>query len=133
MSKNSPGYGSDSTTLVFGVTGLSHDHEGLALSTDHVHQVRLPSRISTDDVRRMTADFEILAEAFRENPEDVARMLEAHARRDTDTSRALARSLGFTEDRFEERGGGIIWAVVGAAVVCDVFTGCLTSWAWDGV
>jgi hypothetical protein len=98
-----------------------------ALSTDHVTRVQLPNRLSAEDVERMRRDFELLATALRDHPTEMRDLLEAHFRKDTTTSRRIAETLGLSEEAFKAQGGGIIWAVVGAAVVCDVFTGCLTG------
>jgi hypothetical protein len=81
----------------------------------------------------MRRDFELLAAALRDYPTEMTNLLEAHFRKDTTASRTIAKTLGLSEESFKAQGGGIIWGVVGAAVVCDVFTGCLTSWAWNGV
>jgi len=125
-----PDDGGNTMALVLGVVDFSHDREGFVLSTDHLTRVQLPSRLSAEDIQRMRTDFELLATALRDYPTEMTSLLEAHFRKDTDTSRRLADEVGLSEESFKEQGGGIIWAVVGALVVCDVITGCLTSWAW---
>jgi hypothetical protein len=120
-------------TLALGVTNVSHKLHDVDVSTDHLTRLQLPNRMSRQDVRRMQRDFEILAEALREHPTEMANLLEAHFRMDTKTSRRLAYDLGLSEEAFKARGGGILWAVVGALVLCDVVTGCLTRWAWSGI
>jgi hypothetical protein len=109
------------------VVNFGRDQEGFTLSTDHVTRVQLPNRLSAEDVERMRRDFELLATALRDHPTEMRDLLEAHFRKDTTTSRRIAETLGLSEEAFKAQGGGIIWAVVGAAVVCDVFTGCLTG------
>ena len=130
---NSANDAGNTMTLVLGIVDFSHYRNGLVQATDHLTRVQLPSRLSTEDVQRMGKDFELLAAAFREHPTEMTSLLEAHFRKDTNTSRQIADTLGLSEEAFKAQGGGIIWGVVGALVVCDVFTGCLTSWAWNGV
>lgn len=125
---------SDETlSLVLGVVGFGHDMEGFPLSTDHLTRLQLPSRLSSEDIDRMRTDFELLAGVLRDNPKEMADLFGAHLRKDTATSRRVAQSLGLSGEYFKEQGGGIIWAVVGALVVCDIVSGCLTSWAWNGI
>ena len=114
-------------TLVVGIANVSQDRDGFVLSTDKQIRVQLPSQLSTEDVQRMRRDFELLAAALRDYPTEMKNLLEAHFRKDTVTSRRIAESLGLSEESFKAQGGGIIWAIVGGIVVCDVFTGCVTG------
>jgi hypothetical protein len=121
------------TALVLGIVSFSHDKAGLAMSTDHVTRVQLPNRLSTEDVQRMQKDYELLASVLRDHPEEMKNLFEAHSQKDIKSARRIAGTLGISEESFKAQGGGVIWAIVGGLVVCDVFLGCLTSWAWDGI
>jgi hypothetical protein len=127
------GEAENTMSIVLGIVGFDHGMDGFPLSTDHLTRVKLPSRLTPEDLKRMQTDFELLAGTLRDHPTEMAQLFEAHCRKDTTTSRRIAKSIGISEESFKQQGGGVIWAVVGALVVCDVFSGCLTSWAWNGI
>jgi hypothetical protein len=113
-----------------GITDYQHSQQRLAMSTDHLTRVQLPAEFSADDIQRIRTDFELLATAMREHPDEMAELLGAHSRRDTDAAKRIAETLDLSEERFVAQGGGIIWGVVAVAVVCDVLTACLTGWTF---
>ncbi|MCX5382728.1 hypothetical protein [Streptomyces sp. NBC_00083] len=117
----------DTLTLALGVTDYRRTHLGFTTSAEHVNHVRLPSRFAPEDIRRALRDYELLADTLRTHPVEMAELLEAHARKDGAASRAVAARLGISEESFEAEGGGIVWGVVVAVIVCDVFTGCFTG------
>ncbi|MFF1613244.1 hypothetical protein ACFVYA_36225 [Amycolatopsis sp. NPDC058278] len=117
-------------TLMMGITDYAYDAQGLAMSTDHLTRVRLPEQFAAEDIARMRTDFELLAKAMRDHPSEMALLLGAHCSKDAAVSRRIADELGLSEDNFKAQGGGIIWGVVAAAVLCDVLTACLTGWTF---
>ncbi|MER0449070.1 hypothetical protein ABR738_31720 [Streptomyces sp. Edi4] len=117
----------ETLTLALGVTGYARSHAGLAASADHVNHIKLPGRFTPEDLHRALRDFELLADTLRAHPEEMTQLLEAHAMKDAKAARAVAARLGISEESFEAEGGGIVWGVVVAVIVCDVFTGCFTG------
>ena len=120
-----PGRDAATMTLVIGSIGRSHEADGLSVETDHLNRVRMPEHFTAEDVARIATDYELLAKMMRERPSEMGDLLDAHCRRDHEESRRLASDLNLSEENFVAQGGGIIWGVVAAVVICDIVTSCV--------
>jgi hypothetical protein len=100
-----------------GLAGFSHTTEGFKVAKDRIFRIALPKGFSPEDIERMQRDFEILAGILQKHPEEIGALLEASMQDNVLEAFRIAQEIGLTEKEFESKGGGIIWQLVGVAVV----------------
>jgi hypothetical protein len=100
------------------VGGLKRSVSELQGVLNRSARLDLPEDFPLSGLRRAQIDLEIVSEKLRENADDVQALLQAFiAGRNSDVERLISQ-LGVRESDFEERGGGIFWAVVVVGVLC---------------
>jgi hypothetical protein len=107
---------------VIGLTGLEAQSGGLGIVMERFARVRLPERISSEDVEVMRRDLEILAETAKEHRDRFAELQNSVLDHDLPTARRIADELGLTEEKIAARGGGQWKIIITTAVMVYLLT-----------
>jgi len=95
--------------MVFGLRGLQRSIRGRSWSMDPMFRAPWPEKLSRDDLHAAHMDFDLLAQKFREHPDQMLAIQDALVERDFYLATELAAKIGLTEDDFEKRGGGCLY------------------------
>ena len=107
---------------VIGLTGFETQSGGVGIVTERIARVRLPERMSNEDVEVVRRDLEILAETVKDHGDRFLELQNAVLDHDLPTARRIADELGLTEEKMVARGGGQWKWIVASAVLGYLLT-----------
>lgn len=102
--------------VIFGLTGLQSNVDGVDVVTERLGRLRLPEKFTPEHMERIRNDLAILAETARDKPEEMTAFQNAVLAQDPAVPH-LADELGLTEEKMAARGGGPVWVVVAVIAV----------------
>ena len=97
---------------IVGITGLERQAGGFFTSKDRIGRIDIPTSFGPEDLQRAQRDCEILAEKLRDQPGEMASLLEAITHNKFDEAHRMIGQLRLTEQEFSSQGGGLYWLVV---------------------
>ncbi len=96
---------------VIGIEGVPRQVAGVEIAKDYVARFQLPTETTEEALRRAAVDCDLLASFLRNNPKEMTAMLEAVRKNNLDEARKIAEKLGFSEEAFQSKGGGL-WHLI---------------------
>jgi hypothetical protein len=108
---------------IIGMVEVEDERGGFPLSVDRVHRIQMPTRVTKKDLERIQRDFELLSEIVKNNPQEMAELLEAVTKNHILEAQRIADKLELTEEHISAKGGGLIWlAAVAVGLSIILFT-----------
>jgi hypothetical protein len=100
--------------LTIGVSGLEEATSGLNVMKNRTINIQIPESM---DLQKMHSDCDLLKEKILSHPEELQEMFSLAIQGRVKDAEALARTVNFSEEAFIERNGGLLWLIVGAAIL----------------
>ena len=111
------------TTLAVTLKRTPHDIDGfpVALGESFTIDVSKLGKLGRSEIAKALADSEMMATLLRQNPDEIASIVnDVFAGRVTSAAEA-ARQIGFTEENFQRNGGGYVMVAAIAFVATIIF------------
>ncbi|MFG2439919.1 hypothetical protein [Streptomyces sp. NPDC048508] len=106
--------------LVIGFADMESNLYGTTTAVDRILKLVPPDRFDPQHIQLAANDLQAILTSLRENPEEHVELQNALVNQDLPTALNLAKSLGLTEEKLQEAGGGVWGVVVVVAVLCAV-------------
>lgn len=91
--------------------------DGLSLrETSHL-EFELPGKFEISNLNKMVNDCDIMKEMLQKHPGDVVALFNHSLKGEKKLAGEIGYKIGFTEERFIEKGGGVAWLLIAAGIL----------------
>jgi hypothetical protein len=99
---------SNRAKLAVAITRSAREVDGLPLSYDQSYAIEV-GPFGPKEIRKALADSEMITSLLRAYPKEMASIINDTLAGRTDAARESAFRIGFTEEAFQENGGGLLF------------------------